>query len=171
MRAAATIALVLLAVGLVACGTPQSGGTGRGSARSAGSRLVDRPQTYPNACALVNGKDAEKALGEPVAAAGTYDPESDGGGSCIYSAGVEGGDSVSIQVGEAGLERALVRSPTARPVPGLGDEALNNANQLFVRNGDVGMVIAVEKVLGGFPADRDVILVTLARAALQRMKR
>lgn len=133
-----------------ACGTPASGHPSSNAGR------------YPNACALLTKADAERVLGEAVPGEPESKQDTDGG-MCTYSIESEGA-SVQLQVGDPEITRRAAGG--TEPVPGIGDEAVGNNGGLWLRKGDVGVILLALKPAGGLPADATV---ALARTVLTRM--
>jgi hypothetical protein len=144
-------AALIAALAATACGTP--------AASSHSGSSVGR---YPNACGLLTKADAERVLGAPV----PNEPESTqdaDGGMCTYTIEAEGA-SVQLQVGDPKITRLVAGGSEA--VSGVGDEAFGNNGELWVRKGDVGLILLAINPVRGLAADSTI---QLARTVLARM--
>jgi hypothetical protein len=149
---AATVLIVAAALAATACGTPAPAPSHPGS--SAGR--------YPNACGLLTKADAERVLGAPVPGEPESTQDADGG-MCLYSIEAEGA-SVQLQVGDPKITRLAAGG--TEPVSGIGDEAFGNNGELWLRKGDVGLILLAINPIRGLAADTTI---QLARTVLARM--
>jgi hypothetical protein len=138
------------ALAIAACDAPASSQPGSSSGR------------YPNACGLLTRADAERVLGEPVPAPPESEQNGDGG-MCMYSVEAEGA-SVQLQVGDPEITRRTAGG--TRTVPGIGDVAIGNNGELWVRKGSVGLILLAIKPADGLAPDATA---QLAMTVLARM--
>jgi hypothetical protein len=116
-----------------------------------------------DACALLDQQQAEAIAGTPL---GLAQPLSIGGLSCTYAGPVDGPEAqVSIFVGDGAkgsydTDRGL--NHQFRAVPGIGDEAWLEDDNIFFREGATWVVIELVRLNN--PRDNDQGLIDAARA-------
>jgi hypothetical protein len=141
-------------------GTDAAGGGTTGSATNPGEGL--------DVCALVPLEDAEVLAGTPLNAGTAGNPINP---SCTYTGPTTGPTAqVEVYVGNGAqkildIDRGLNHALTA--VPGLGDEAYAEDNNIFVR--DAKLWIAIRLVRLNSPAENAQPLEALARKVVARL--
>jgi len=121
------------------------------------------PPPPVEACALLDQRQAEAIAGTPLGPAQT---PTTGGLSCTYAGPVDGPEAqVSIFVGDGAkgsydTDRGL--NHTFRAVPGIGDEAWLEDDNIFFREGTTWVVIELVRL--NDPRDNDRRLIDAARS-------
>ena len=144
------VAMALATTGcllLAACG----GGSSNNAAAAAGSTAnvaadgvnpadVANPAAASDPCSLLTQAEVETAVGQHLSA-GLSDPTL---GDCSWSSSdFTANVDLTVSTWSAIQTAATANGHTPDPIPGIGDEALNNDGLLSVRSGDTGFLLTI----------------------------
>ena len=135
------VAMALATTGcllLAACG----GGSSNNAAAAAGStaNVAANPAAASDPCSLLTQAEVETAVGQHLSA-GLSDPTL---GDCSWSSSdFTANVDLTVSTWSAIQTAATANGHTPDPIPGIGDEALNNDGLLSVRSGDTGFLLTI----------------------------